>query len=582
MDDKVINTILQVVKECSDSDGWAKQAKVGSQLVQKGVKLKEYGGAKIVFSQLTEQIESSLDSQKQSILRLRCSANSNTKTISENNTPMDKNGLFGLGYVTNLPKKGGEDDCLTILKRMTGRGITIQDIDQYINSDEFQLSFYGKDHENVDNEENAYFKSFVLPFKSTRGSKIIGEFSRKELTKNFVGVFWHTTSIEELYKYGKVNPSTTKDLVSISANNDITDTNIFEYIVGEIEYLNGAGYPKFPDGTTVDEKTGRFIRFKTKLNMPSGEVIYGWFTKSAKGKDSYEGINWGTKEDFKKSLSDRQNFFVGRMVFASQESCNEFVDKLAADSMEEPWEYKNRKDKNFNNPILKSYLEYELSRLFYESEQLKLDNKIIFNKDRTRVFFNTNLLNRLGQELYIVGEVKNIGGKIYVSELQTNPSKLSLKQSGFVCTTPAPPEFFKDINEIVFHCDWEIDSDVQKYKHIIEERRERFPEEYKDSSEDLLATKLDGAINFAKKIAQRNYKFIVPMYYPSRDRIQLLMPIYLGQSSDCQPDFALVLTPQPDEQLYTPETILGLEEVYQDARLIAKPDESWLNPKIIK
>ena len=72
------------------------------------------------------------------------------------------------------------------------------------------------------------------------------------------------------------------------------------------------------------------------------------------------------------------------------------------------------------------------------------------------------------------------------------------------------------------------------------------------------------------------------MYYPSKHRIQLLMPIYLECTIDEQPDFALVLTPDAKNELYIPETILGLEEVYQDARLIAKPDESWLNPEIIK
>lgn len=70
------------------------------------------------------------------------------------------------------------------------------------------------------------------------------------------------------------------------------------------------------------------------------------------------------------------------------------------------------------------------------------------------------------------------------------------------------------------------------------------------------------------------------MYYPRKHRIQLLMPIYLELDSNSLPDFALVLT--PSDNSYIPETILELEEVYQDARLIAKPDESWLNPEFIK
>ena len=131
-------------------------------------------------------------------------------------------------------------------------------------------------------------------------------------------------------------------------------------------------------------------------------------------------------------------------------------------------------------------------------------------------------------------------------------------------------------------CNWDIDCNVSKYEHIIEQRIERFPDRYKDLEADDLGQKMDNAIEFAKKIAQRNYKFIIPMYYPTAHRIQLLMPIYLETSYTSQPDFALVLTPHANERVYTPETILGLDEVYQDARLVAKPEESWLNPRIIK
>ncbi len=64
------------------------------------------------------------------------------------------------------------------------------------------------------------------------------------------------------------------------------------------------------------------------------------------------------------------------------------------------------------------------------------------------------------------------------------------------------------------------------------------------ASSDELARKLDDTITFAVAIAQRNYKFIVPIYY-------------------------------------TPETILLLDAVYQNARLIAKPDDTWLYPDTI-
>ena len=45
---------------------------------------------------------------------------------------------------------------------------------------------------------------------------------------------------------------------------------------------------------------------------------------------------------------------------------------------------------------------------------------------------------------------------------------------------------------------------------------------------------------------------------------------------------ALVLQTDRENKLYIARTILDLESGYQDARLIAKPDESWLNPVTLK
>ncbi len=147
---------------------------------------------------------------------------------------------------------------------------------------------------------------------------------------------------------------------------------------------------------------------------------------------------------------------------------------------------------------------------------------------------------------------------------------------------PKQPVFFDDINDVIFQTEWEIDKDFDTFTHIIQERVERFPDEYKEQETDVLARKLDDAIDFAVALAQRNYKFIVPMYRPQKNSIQLLMPIYLNGAYSKHPDFALILTPDKETEMYLPETILPLDAVYQNARLIAKPDELWLNPETIK
>ena len=485
----------------------------------------------------------------------------------------EKKGLLKLGFVKNLKRNENGQNCISILSKIIGREIQLDELNTFIESDGFCLEYIDNDGNITDKDSSLEFR-FKLPWRDVKGNAVYGYF-----TKNgsiFAGVTWKNDL--GIKKYGFIDRTCWEKLKSICGK-EVTESNIEEFITSKIEYYNGAGYTRFPDGTVVDSETGKFVKFNTRLAV-NGEVLVGWFTK-VRGR--YEGISWGTENDFKAAQDLREQFYVGRMVFDSIEKCNIFFEKLKGDIIPEPWEFKHKKDDTFKYPILKSYLQFELDRLFYEQDVLNYPDRIITNESNSKVWFNTNLINIWGKELFLVGTILEISNKIYISDLETQPAKLKMREMGFESSRkPLPPEFFKDINEIFFHWDWEIDLDMIKSEHIIGDRKERFPEKYHNMTTDSLGRTLDTAIELARSIAQRNYKFIVPMYYPTANRIQLLMPIYLENSYSGKPDFALVLTPHANEKLYTPETILGLDEVYQDARLIAKPEESWLNPDMIE
>ena len=55
-------------------------------------------------------------------------------------------------------------------------------------------------------------------------------------------------------------------------------------------------------------------------------------------------------------------------------------------------------------------------------------------------------------------------------------------------------------------------------------------------------------------IAQRNYKYIVPIDYPRFDNISFLMPIFLDGAYSASPDFALVLQTDRGNKLYKNDT----------------------------
>lgn len=320
LEDGIKKQILCIIAEASMQDGWAKQAVVCSECLKQGIDLKIYGGAKNVFPQLSEYIEISSDTHRLPILKLREDSLVKDRSIQTNvqfEAKAEKKGLCRLGYVHNLPKKNKPFSCLDALLVLVNRNITLQEIDTYIESDDFKIEYFDSNKNPTLNENEAITKRFILPFKDKYNGDIYGEFSRKKTTDNFIGVFWYSTSIISLKKYGEINPQSINDLRYISQNESITESNIFSYVISDVEYLNGAGYTKFTNGDQVSQESGKFARFETCLKTKPGNAIFIWFTKNSKG--SYEGLNCGDENTFKQSLSDRQSYFSGRMSFESIE-----------------------------------------------------------------------------------------------------------------------------------------------------------------------------------------------------------------------------------------------------------------------
>ena len=353
----------------------------------------------------------------------------------------------------------------------------------------------------------------------------------------------------------------------------------------KVVLLNRHGYQITKDtngkGRLITENEARFKGFDTGYKQLDGKKIFGWFEK--KDEDSaFEGVFWATEQELRayarlKTKATR-SFRMGDLYFDGIDECQEFLDDISRNSIPtESWRYKN-KPSIINHPILKSYL----TALFV---RLKKDNKVLKSTDGKYIIFNTNLLDKYFREMCVIAEVQEAEGL----ELYLHPKRTAIGERrefmkyGFdKDVRPEAPTFFSNVNEVVFNPSWDIDKPEENLEHIIEERIERFPLDMRCKPTEILAKKLSEAIDYAKKIAQRNYKYIVPIYYPKLNSISFLMPIFMGEVYNTSPDFALVLQPDTKNEMYVARTILDLETGYQDARLIAKPDESWLNPVTLK
>ena len=347
-----------------------------------------------------------------------------------------------------------------------------------------------------------------------------------------------------------------------------------------IVYLNKYGYAQSRSGEDVTRKDAAYLYFETGLADTTGNPIIGWFEKRGK-EPVFKGVLWGSKATLDAKIRASRMFHWGDLYFKNEEEGLAFLEDIAASTIPETWSFKN-KPSAVNHPILKSYIENTFEVLKKEAER-GAKNKLVYSQDGKFLVFNTNLLDKFFHEILIVVEVRKQkdGSELLMSPRRVR-KELELRKLGFAKDVrPEQPHFFEKVEEVIYQPTWTIDKDFDKFTHIIEERRQRFPIEMQAASSDELGRKLDDAITFAVAIAQRNYKFIVPMYRPQTGKIQLLMPIYLKGTYSSKPDFALILTPDKENEYYTPETILPLDAVYQNARLIAKPDDTWLNPDTI-
>lgn len=351
-----------------------------------------------------------------------------------------------------------------------------------------------------------------------------------------------------------------------------------------ITYLNKYGYDKDRQGLLIDKSQANYAFYDTGFKTKDGDIIYCVFSRKNLLRN-FEGVDFADKTTLNNLIQDNLLFKMGQIVFDDVENSWDdgynFIEELASTAIPEKWTY-GTQISALPHPILKSYIEHIFNRLTKEKNGLKL----LKDDNAKYVVFNLGLLNIYFKPIYIVVEIKQADNKIQYANPFILKKRTTFADIGFTINgrpisdrqMPEPAQFYDNINEIIFTPDPDFyDPDDEKLKHIIEERKERFPDVYQNMSVTELAVKLDNAIKCSYELAKRNYKLVVPQYRPQENKIQYLMPIYLGATFNKLPDFALVLN--HESGYYKPETILELDDAYQNARLIAKPDNFWLNPE---
>lgn len=240
----------------------------------------------------------------------------------------------------------------------------------------------------------------------------------------------------------------------------------------------------------------------------------------------------------------------------------EFLATKLADP--EDWDFSDAKKKTYS--ILVNYLEHTFRKV-------KAETKIGYSLKNDFACFNTGLVTKNLEQIYALFEQNKMTGtgkSPYFFKAFCKESDIQFLRA-FPNNHPEIADYFQNPEDLIFNPGCKL---IPQIDHIIGDNIDRFPASLQSLDEAEIRMRLTGAIDEVKKRVRTNYKLAVPQYYGNR--IQLLLPLNLTPGSP-NPDLALaVYKLQPDT--YTARTCLTLKMAYNNARLIVKPQSSWLKP----
>lgn len=300
--------------------------------------------------------------------------------------------------------------------------------------------------------------------------------------------------------------------------------------------------------------------FRTNFVTSDGTPIYAKCSANRRpgSRQSWFGLFFETEP------VRREGLYVGDLAFANWHGLQGFLDDIAELAIEERWTYSGFESK-MKTPVLKSLIEQTFMRLKEQGRLLRAGDLILFN---------TGLINEFFREVYVLAEADPDNADRYLNARAVLENDRVVMEH-FASQRPLMATFFENISDVVFDPDLDL---VTNDEHIIVDNLDRLPAEYQAMRRSQLFALFQAAVGFARIMARRNYKLIVPQFH--RGRIQFLMPIYLSGEFAGLPDLALVI--ERINSVYRGNTILTLDMAYQNARLIAKPDTTWLNPESIR
>ncbi len=263
-------------------------------------------------------------------------------------------------------------------------------------------------------------------------------------------------------------------------------------------------------------------------------------------------------------------------------------------------------DENWSIEYLQYYFYFTFDRLLYEDSRVTSDQEIKIRKGNGYAIFNTGLVDSCYYPLYALFK-KNIKGRQewvfngFHTEFERIISSVK-KKEGWK-DLPKPARFYDSPDDLIFDVESQID--VINWEHIIIDNIDRIPYKFictyrpegfileenpsnpREYFEHLreavkqdqytyrkLVELFDAAMKRAINHATWNFHYAIPMYYPRRKKVSMLLPLVLEDNREHHVDLAMVLERDAEHKGYSVNTIMTLKQVFCNVRLISQINES--------
>ena len=312
----------------------------------------------------------------------------------------------------------------------------------------------------------------------------------------------------------------------------------------------------------------------------------------------------GSQQMATEAYFSRQPRWPGQYLYSWSAIFGKDIEALAELALRETWEFGGSHNPDRPFPILESYLRYTFYSLWIEKKVLVRGNLSAFN---------TGLVDRRYEPIFAMFTKNERGSRPWhlMGFCIAGEDNLGKQLVWHFKPLPEPPHYFQNANYMFY--DVSASPPSVDWEHVIVENLERLPVEFLEDNcprnfemkdtrkmnqdeskrfydafakavqDDLrtyrmLKSRLDAAVELALKRVRWNFKTAIPVYFPTNNRMNMLLPLALV--SDEVIDIALVVE-KTDSGNYLGHTILPLDWAYNNARLVCRPNSEWLSPDLI-